>query len=83
MTRRTHRRDFLKQSATAAAGFWVYGGLTPKESKAANDKLNIACIGVGGKGSSDTDQAGSVGNIPVKLWPSRSCRIHLGLLVLP
>lgn len=63
MSRRSNRRKFLQQSSAAAAGFWVFGGLTPKESKAANDKLNIASIGVGGKGSSDCDQAGQLGNI--------------------
>ncbi len=63
MTRRTSRRDFLKQSALAGVGFWAAGGLTPSVSRAANEKLNIACVGVGGKGSSDTDQAGRVGNV--------------------
>ncbi|MBY0522224.1 MAG: Gfo/Idh/MocA family oxidoreductase [Gemmataceae bacterium] len=63
MSRRTQRRDFLKTSAAAAAGYWVYGGVSPKESRAANEKLQIACVGVGGKGSSDTDQAGGVGQI--------------------
>ena len=63
MTRRTNRRDFLKQSALAGVGFWVAGGLTLADSKSPNEKLNIACIGVGGKGSSDCDQAGNHGNI--------------------
>jgi predicted dehydrogenase len=31
--------------------------------KSANDKINIACIGVGGKGRSDSDHAGAFGNI--------------------
>jgi predicted dehydrogenase len=63
MTRRTNRRQFLKQSSLAGVGFWVAGGLTPSVSRAANEKVNIACIGVGGKGSSDTDHAGQVGNV--------------------
>lgn len=63
MSRKSTRRKFLQQSSAAAAGFWVFGGLTPKESRAANDKLNIASIGVGGKGSSDCEQAGSIGNM--------------------
>jgi predicted dehydrogenase len=63
MSRRTNRRDFLKQSALAGAGFWVAGGLTRADSKSANEKINIACIGVGGKGQSDTEQAGKLGNI--------------------
>jgi len=28
-----------------------------------NEAINIACIGVGGKGSSDTDHAGNHGNV--------------------
>jgi len=63
MSRQTHRRQFLRETALAGAGFWVAGGLTQAESKSPNEKLNIACIGVGGKGSSDTDQAGNHGNI--------------------
>jgi len=47
----------------AGFGFWVAGGVSLAQSKSPNEKLNIACIGVGGKGSSDTDQAGNHGNI--------------------
>ena len=63
MSRRSNRRQFLKQTSAASLGFWVAGGLSLAESKSANGKLNIACIGVGGKGDSDTDQAGNHGNI--------------------
>jgi len=63
MTRRVSRRKFLQQSAIASTGFWVAGGLTPALSQSPNEKLNIACVGVGGKGSSDTDQAANVGNL--------------------
>jgi predicted dehydrogenase len=57
-----NRRQFLQQGALAGLGFWVAGGLSAKEEKA-SEKLNIACIGVGGKGGSDTDHAGEVGNV--------------------
>ena len=65
MSRQTNRRDFLKSTTVAGVGFWTLGGVSPSLAfpRAANEKLNIACIGVGGKGSSDTDQAGNVGNI--------------------
>jgi predicted dehydrogenase len=63
MSRRSSRRNFLKQTAATGLGFWVAGGLLAPVSRSANEKLNIACIGVGGKGSSDTDQAGNFGNI--------------------
>src|SRR5881275_2959271 len=49
------RRDFIKNTALAAAGFWivprhVLGG---KGFIAPSDRLTIASIGVGGKGESD------------------------------
>ena len=53
MPGKTNRREFLKTSALAGAGFWVAGGLQAAESKSPSEKLNIACIGVGGKGDSD------------------------------
>jgi predicted dehydrogenase len=63
MTRRSNRRQFLKNTTLAGVGFWAAGGLAVADSKSANEKLNIACIGVGGKGDSDTDQAAHHGNI--------------------
>jgi predicted dehydrogenase len=63
MSRRTSRRQFIRDTTMAGIGFWVAGGLTPRESRAANEKLNIACIGVNGKGGSDSSQAGKFGNI--------------------
>jgi predicted dehydrogenase len=63
MRRSSSRRDFLKQSALAGVGFWALGGLAAQPSRAANERLRIACIGVGGKGSSDTDQAAQFGDI--------------------
>src|SRR6185437_4511840 len=63
MSRRTNRRQFIQQTGLAGLGFWVAGGLTPVLSRSPNEKLNIAGIGVGGKGSSDVDGAAKVGNI--------------------
>ncbi len=63
MSRRSNRRQFIQQTGLAGIGFWVAGGLTKGISKSPNEKLNIACIGVGGKGSSDVDGAYTVGNI--------------------
>ena len=62
---KSNRRTFMKQAALAGAGFWAAGGLlaADKETKAPNEQLQIACIGVGGKGSSDTDQAANHGRI--------------------
>src|SRR5262249_28673114 len=44
-------------------GFWVAGGLAVADSRLPNEKLRFACIGVGGKGSSDTDHAAHYGDI--------------------
>jgi predicted dehydrogenase len=67
MSRKPTRREFLTTSAVLAAGvgFWAAGGVSSSRAadKGPNDKVNIACIGVGGKGSSDTDHAGGNGNI--------------------
>jgi predicted dehydrogenase len=60
---RSSRRDFLKQTSAAGVGFWVAGGLALADSKSANEKLNFACIGVEGKGSSDTEHVGKLGNV--------------------
>jgi predicted dehydrogenase len=64
MARRSNRRDFFKQTALAGVGFWVAGTSNLlADSKSSLERLNIACIGVGGKGSSDTEQAGKHGTI--------------------
>ncbi len=65
MSGQANRRDFLKSAALAGAGFWAAGGAGPTVplARAAVEKLNIAGVGVGGKGSSDIDQAGQFGNV--------------------
>jgi predicted dehydrogenase len=63
MRRGSHRRDFLKATALTGVGFWVTGKCVATESKSPNEKLQIASIGVGGKGSSDCDQANNHGKI--------------------
>jgi predicted dehydrogenase len=63
MARKINRRRFLQGSALAGAGVWVAGRATPVVGRSPNEQLGIACIGVGGKGSSDTDQVANYGNI--------------------
>jgi len=60
MDPRLGRRRFLQQ-ATSIAGFGVLASRAAGRSP--NDRLNFACIGVGGKGSSDTDHVAGLGNI--------------------
>lgn len=57
------RRNFMKTSAAIAAGYWVSAGVSAQESSSANEEINFACIGVGGKGSSDSADAAKSGNI--------------------
>lgn len=54
---RNARRDFLKISALAGAGYWISGSNARAESASPNEKLNIAVVGCGGKGESDTNNA--------------------------
>ncbi len=47
--RQPNRRDMLKTSAAVGAGFWL--GTSPEvRAQSPNEKLNVACIGVGGQG---------------------------------
>ena len=49
-----NRRNFIKQGSLAAAGFFIVPRhVIGKGYTAPSDKLNIAAIGAGGKGSSD------------------------------
>jgi predicted dehydrogenase len=62
-SKRSTRRGFLQQSAAVGAGFWVAGGLAAKVSAQANEQLQIAKIGVGGKGGSDLRHSRRFGKI--------------------
>ena len=57
------RRRFLKAGSLAGAGFFAAAGSRPARSNAASEQLNVACIGVGGKGGSDSDNAALFGNV--------------------
>jgi predicted dehydrogenase len=63
MPNHQNRRDFLQSTAAAGAGFWVLGGVASAQSKSPNEKLQIGCVGVGGKGDSDVTNASRFGKI--------------------
>jgi len=44
------RRESLMQAALAGAGFWIASQSPYARGASPNEKLNIACIGVGGRG---------------------------------
>ncbi|MEQ9410139.1 MAG: Gfo/Idh/MocA family oxidoreductase [Fuerstiella sp.] len=54
MTSRTSRRSFLGQSAALGTAFWVGGQRSLKANLSPLQSLSAACVGVGGKGGSDT-----------------------------
>ena len=59
------RRDFLRSSALAAATTMAFPYIN--KVLGANAKINVACIGVGGKGDSDTDDSARCGGNIVAL----------------
>src|SRR5262245_63100056 len=63
MNSRQNRRDFLKSTAAIGVGAWIVGPHLALAGRSANEEINIACIGVGGKGESDSAQAANHGNI--------------------
>jgi predicted dehydrogenase len=63
MSLQSSRRDFLKTIALTGLGVWVADSARAQDSKSPNDMVNFACIGVGGKGDSDSRDAGRLGNV--------------------
>lgn len=63
MTHDLTRRDFLASSAVAATGFWVSGTPAQEKNTSPLEKIRFACIGVGGKGRSDSADAGRHGDV--------------------
>jgi len=59
------RRQFLRRSATATGAVLAFPYVG--DVLGANDRIQVACIGVGGKGSSDTDDAARCGGTIVGL----------------
>ncbi len=70
MSRQTNRREFLSQAALAGLAVPALLGGAPGSALARSlrgtspaDTIRFACIGVGGKGDSDTNDAGRHGDI--------------------
>jgi predicted dehydrogenase len=63
MSRRTNRRRFVQTTAAIGAGYWALGGIAPRESRAANEKIQFASVGVSGKGTEDSQDAGKAGDM--------------------
>ena len=53
MSNRLTRREMLRNTTLAGFGVWVAGQSASAIAKSANEKLNVACIGVGGRGGAN------------------------------
>lgn len=63
MANKTNRRSFMQTGAAVGAGFWAAGGVSPKVSHSAIEEIRFGCIGVGGKGESDSTDAAQNGKV--------------------
>jgi hypothetical protein len=68
------RRDFIKSSSLLTGGV-ILGAPYFARTQNANSKINVACIGVGGKGGSDTSHAYAAGGNIVALCDVDSNRL--------
>ncbi len=57
------RRAFVGGATAAGVGFWVAGGVQARPSRMAIDEISFGCIGIDGKGSSDSADAKANGNV--------------------
>jgi predicted dehydrogenase len=62
MTRSIARRRFLQGMTLAGVGVFA-GGAGPRESKSPNERIRFGCIGIGGKGASDSGDAKRHGDV--------------------
>jgi len=63
MANKASRRQFLQTTAATGIGYWVAGGVKAQESKSPNEQIAMASVGIGGKGSSDSSDAGRSGRM--------------------
>ena len=63
MTLDTTRRNFLKTTTAMGAAYWVSGAPVQATNRSANEQLNIAAIGAGGKGRTDLRNCAETENI--------------------
>jgi predicted dehydrogenase len=63
MNKQLNRREFLRSAAFSSAGLVILSNSRLVRGTQANEKLNVACIGVGGRGAADVDGVGATENI--------------------
>ena len=59
------RRDFMAVASAVAGGYWIAPEVRgdDKPATSANEEIRFACIGIGGKGQSDSADAGRNGKV--------------------
>ncbi|MBL8848449.1 MAG: Gfo/Idh/MocA family oxidoreductase, partial [Planctomycetaceae bacterium] len=63
MIRQSTRRDFIKHTSAIGAALWVGGPKTFAAEKSPNERVRYACIGISGKGDSDSSDAAAHGDV--------------------
>ena len=64
MSRKSSRRTFIRNTSAIGAAVFVGGSVNLQGMlRSANEKLNVASFGVGGKGGSDSSNAAAFGNV--------------------
>ena len=63
MPLRTNRRQFLQAGTTIGVGYWVSSWARAEEARSPNERIAMASVGIGGKGTSDSDDAGAHGDM--------------------
>ncbi len=63
MARNTNRRQFLQTTAAVAGVGYFSSVAVSQQSKSPNERVRFACIGIGGKGDSDSADAGRSGDV--------------------
>ncbi|HEV3163707.1 MAG TPA: Gfo/Idh/MocA family oxidoreductase [Isosphaeraceae bacterium] len=67
MKRRSTRRDFLRQSTAAGVGLWVVGSHSVVRGDSPNERVNVAIIGVAGRGDAHVQEIPKAGGTIVAL----------------
>lgn len=63
MNRRSTRREFIKTTTAIGAGLYVGGPKAWSQERSPNERVRYACIGVDGKGNSDSADAADHGDV--------------------
>lgn len=63
MSRRSTRREFLQHTSAIGAALWVGGSRSFGQERSANQQVQYACIGAGGKGRTDSAAVAKMGDV--------------------